>query len=104
MGRSVFVRDGRQWSRVPVNELLYLEADDNTTTMHTASRTFIVSRVLKDVLDTVGDDRIQRIHRCHAVNLERVKAISENGVHVGDRWLPIGRSFRSEVYGRFRLL
>ena len=101
---AVFVRDGRQWSRVSVSELLFLEADDNSTTVHTAARTFIVPRMLKEVLDTVADERIQRIHRCHAVNLDRVLAVSENGLHVGDKWLPIGRSFRGEVLKMLRMI
>ena len=104
LGRAVFVRDGRQWSRLPVNEVLYLEADDNCTTVHTVSRTYMVPRMLKDVLDTMNDERIQRIHRCHAVNLERVQAVSDNGLQLGQRWLPVGRSFRVEVYRRLRLL
>lgn len=103
-GKAVFVRDGRQWSRVAVSELLYLEADDNSTTVYTASRTFIVPRMLKEVLDTVADERIQRIHRCHAVNLDRVLAVSDNGLHVGDKWLPIGRSFRGEVLKMLRMI
>lgn len=103
-GKAVFVRDGRQWSRVAVSEVLYLEADDNSTTVQTASRTFIVPRMLKDVLDAVADERILRIHRCHAVNLERVQAVSDNGLHVGDKWLPIGRSFRSEVLKLLRMI
>ncbi|QQR88007.1 MAG: LytTR family transcriptional regulator [Flavobacteriales bacterium] len=103
-GKAVFVRDGRQWSRVAVSEVLYLEADDNSTTVYTASRTFTVPRMLKEVLDTVADERIQRIHRCHAVNLDRVLAVSDNGLHVGDKWLPIGRSFRSEVLKLLRMI
>ncbi len=87
-----------------MNEVLYLEADDNCTTVHTVSRTYMVPRMLKDVLDTMNDERIQRIHRCHAVNLERVQAVSDNGLQLGQRWLPVGRSFRAEVYRRLRLL
>ncbi|MBL7946898.1 MAG: LytTR family transcriptional regulator [Flavobacteriales bacterium] len=103
-GKAVFVRDGRQWSRLPVSEVLYLEADDNCTTLHTEARVFVVPRMLKDVLDTLSDERIQRIHRCHAVNLERVQAVSDNGLQLGQRWLPVGKSFRAEVYRRLRLL
>ena len=104
VGNAVFLRDGRQWSRVAVSELLYLQSDDNSTTVHTALRTFIVPHMLKEVLHTVADERIQRIHRCHAVNLERVQAVSDNGSQLGHRWLSIGRSFRPEVMERLRLL
>lgn len=102
--RFVFLRDGRQWSRVAVSELLYLEADDNSTTVVTAQRSYIVPRMLKEVLDSVGDERVQRIHRCHAVNLDQVRAVSDNGLQLGERWLPIGRSFRVEVMKRLRLI
>lgn len=104
LGRTVFVRDGRQWSRLPVGDVLFLEADDNCTAVHIVSRTFMVPRMLKDVLDTMNDERIQRIHRCHAVNLDRVQAISDNGLHLRDRWLPIGRSYRQTVLQRLRLI
>lgn len=101
---AVFVRDGRQWSRLLVSDLIYLEADDNSTTLFTAGRAFIVPRMLKDVLEGIDSPCIVRVHRSHAVNLECVKAVSDNGLQVGDRWLPIGRSYRDEVLGRLRLL
>lgn len=102
--QAIFLRDGRQWNRIAVNELLYLEADDNCTTVHTATRDYILSRMLKDVLDGIADPRIVRVHRSHAVNLDRVTAVSDNGLHVGGRWFPIGRSYREEVLARLKLL
>jgi DNA-binding LytR/AlgR family response regulator len=102
--KAIFVREGRQWDRVPIGELLYMEADDNSTTVHTTARSYSVPRMLKDVLDAIADERIQRIHRCHAVNIERVQAVSDSGVHLAGRWLPIGRSFKPDLLKRLRLL
>jgi hypothetical protein len=38
------------------------------------------------------------------VNLDHVQAISDNGLHVRDRWLPIGRSYRPTVLQRLRMI
>lgn len=103
-GEAVFVRDGAQHVRLPVHDILYIEADDNSTHVHTPHRSYTVPRVLKEVLDELPMGRVERVHRSYAVNLDRVKAISDNGLHVGERWLPIGRSFREQVLKRLRVL
>ncbi len=104
MSDAVFVRDGSQHVRLPVGEILYIEADDNSTHVHALHRSYTVPRMLKEVLDELPAGRLERVHRSYAVNLDRVKAISDNGLHVGERWLPIGRSFREGVLGKLRLL
>lgn len=104
LATAVFVRDGRQWVRLLVGDILYVEADDNSTHVHAVSKTYTVGRMLKEVLEELPPHRLARVHRSYAVNLERVYAISDNGLHVGERWLPIGRSFRADVLKRLRLL
>lgn len=102
--QAIFLRDGAQWVRVPVQDILYLEADDNSTRVCGVQRSYTVGRMLKEVLVELSSDHMERIHRSYAVNIERVHAISDQGVHVGDRWLPIGRSYRPSVLQRLRLL
>jgi len=101
---SVYLKDGAQWVRVPVQDILYMEADDSTTHVYSTLHTYTVGRMLKDVLDEVASERMERVHRSFAVNLDRVQAISDNGLHVGDRWLPIGRSYRPTVLQRLRMI
>lgn len=104
LDNAVFLRDGAQHVRVSVQEILYLEADDNSTRVHCEARAYVVGRMLKTVLDEIACARLERIHRSYAVNMDRVQAISDNGLHVGDRWLPIGRSYRPAVLQRLRMI
>lgn len=104
LANTVFLRDGAQHVRVSVHEILYLEADDNSTRVCCEARGYTVGRMLKEVLDEMASERLERIHRSYAVNLDRVQAISDNGLHVGERWLPIGRSYRSAVLQRLRMI
>ena len=43
-GPSVFVRDGDQWVRLDVQDILYVEADDDQAHIATAQRRFTVNR------------------------------------------------------------
>lgn len=104
LANTIFLRDGAQHVRVSFQDILYLEADDNSTRVYCEARVYSVGRMLKEVLDEMGTERLERIHRSYAVNLDRIQAISDNGLHVGDRWLPIGRSYRSTVMQRLRMI
>jgi DNA-binding LytR/AlgR family response regulator len=104
MNAAVFLRDGTQWVRLAVKDIQFMEAADNATHVHSTQRVYTVGRMLKDVLDGMASERLERIHRSYAVNLDHVQAISDNGLHVRDRWLPIGRSYRPTVLQRLRMI
>ena len=53
-----------------------LEADDNYVHIHTADRTYLVRRTLRDLLLQIGEDRFVRIHKSAAVNILEVDALS----------------------------
>jgi len=104
VANSVYLKEGTQWVRVMVQDILYMEADDNATRVHSTLRSYTVGRMVKDVLDEMAGERMERVHRSFAVNLDRVQAISDNGLHMDDRWLPIGRSYRPAVLQRFSMI
>ena len=72
--QAIFLRDGAQWVRVPVQDILYLEADDNSTRVCGVQRSYTIGRMLKEVLVELSSDHMERIHRSYAVNIERVHA------------------------------
>lgn len=100
----MFVRDGDQWVRLDVGDILYVEADDDHAHIATSRRRFTVTRTLKQVLEGVPRESLLRVHRSYAVNLGHVTAYSEGHLHLGGRQVPIGRSFRKEVVDRLNLL
>ena len=100
---AVFVRSDGQWVRVLLVSVLYVEADDNSTVLHTITDRHVLARMMKDVLTELGD-AVERVHRSYAVNLQHVVAISEEGLHVGVHVVPVGRSYRPTVLQRLRMI
>jgi two-component system, LytTR family, response regulator len=87
---------------VPVEEVVWLEADGAYVTVHLADRDYAVRESLAQLLDRLGPTRFLRIHRSAGINLSHVRALRRlpQGLMVelsNGRRLAISRRKASEV-------
>jgi len=91
---SIFVKKKGLLEKVMYDELLWIEADGNHITMNVADgRTYTVRKSLKEITDKLPKDRFLRVHKSFVVQVAVVTAIDTNHVHLGDKKIPIGRSY-----------
>jgi two-component system LytT family response regulator len=65
-----------------INQIIYCEADDNNTKIHTVRGDFVlVSRPLKIVEEMLPPDYFFRIHKSFLINLNFVKSYNRNEGH-----------------------
>lgn len=101
----VFIKDNRHIYQVPVADILYLEAMDNYTVLHTVhGEQHIISGVLKDILEKMENPGLLRIHRSYAIARRHIRRIEENTVSMGERVLPVGKSFRDAFYASIQAI
>ncbi len=91
------IREGYRTSRVPVQDILYLEALDNYTKIHTPGRRYLTLTNLKHLCEQLSATRFLRIHRTFAVAVDKVKGLHGAALLVGGTALPIGRTYRPQV-------
>lgn len=103
---GVFVREDGRYVKVPLGELLVLEADDSYTHLHTVQRKYTVRTSLRELEEKLPPDRFIRIHRTYIVQLTQVRALDyrTGTVQVGSHTLPLSRSHRDEVIHRLEPL
>ena len=105
MKRSpVFFKDKRKWVRLEPQDVLYVEAADNCSLLHTKDDQHIVGRTLKQMMTQLEAFGFQRVHRSYAVNLMAIESIDEAGLKVGGNWIPIGRKYRAELLSELHLI
>lgn len=107
MLEGVFVREDGRYIKVPLGELLVLEADDSYTHLHTPQRKYTVRTSLRDLEERLPNDRFIRIHRTYIVQITQVRALDyrSSTVQVGEHHtLPLSRSHREEVLQRLEPL
>jgi two-component system LytT family response regulator len=83
-----------------------LEADDNYVHVHTAERSYLLRRTLRDLLQQLGEQRFVRIHKSVAVNIAEIDALTP--LFKGDyelrlrsgRLLRLSRRYTAELFSR----
>lgn len=97
----LFLKKDHHFERVPLKEILFLEADSNYCTIHTKTERFIYSVVLKKVEAQLPVNRFLRIHRSYVVNINIVTGFEGNMLFVGERKIPVSKAHRDNVFRLF---
>ncbi len=97
----ILVRDRGHTVRVPIRDIIYAEADDNYTTIHTSDRKYVLVSSLSAVEEKLGGRHLLRVHRKYAVDMQRVTRMDANVLMLGPVRIPVGRTHLAEVQRRF---
>ncbi|MGD1846474.1 MAG: response regulator [Salibacteraceae bacterium] len=100
----VFIKAGAGRKKIKLTDILWVDGSNNYVELHTLSGRFVLSHTLKVFLETINLPQLVRIHKSHAVNLDRIDNVSADKVMVGDHPIPIGRTYRDHLMKHLRLL
>jgi len=98
-----FIKDKGVLKQLNIDDITWVEAMDNYTIIHTATAKHIVNAFLKDVLIKLSNDFV-RIHRSHAVSLNKTTSIEDNLVYIGKTFLIISQSYKQNLLDRLDVI
>jgi DNA-binding LytR/AlgR family response regulator len=98
---SLFVRQNSQFMKVPLSDILFVEAGDNYITLQTFKHKFALRMPLTAALERIRHDRIVRVHRSYAVNIANLDSFSDTEVVMGKHFIPIGKNYKSDFLRQF---
>jgi two-component system, response regulator PdtaR len=99
----VFVKQGFQFVKISLADVLLLEAEDIYTTFVTTAKKYVLRQSLSAVLDRLDHPRFVRIHRSYAVNINRVDTFDDHGVTLGTQVVPLGKNYKEEFMRRLQV-
>lgn len=100
---DIFIKDGHNFIKLTLSEVLYLESMSNYVAFKTAAKTYLSLTSMQKLEDTMPDHFI-RIHRSYMVNIRKIDRIETNAVLVGDKQLPISTSYKDKLLQKLNLL
>ncbi|MFL5746693.1 MAG: LytTR family transcriptional regulator DNA-binding domain-containing protein [Niastella sp.] len=101
MHDHIFVKHNYAFVKLKLSELLYIEADNNYTSIIAADKKFLLRLSLNQLLEKINYKSLVRIHRSYAVNINAIQSFNEQEVEVNQQHLPIGRNYKEEFMKQF---
>ncbi len=95
-----YVKCDGKIEKVIYDELVYIEAMANYVTLYTLHDKLIVYLTIKGILEKLPPEKFIQVHKSHIVNINNVKTIEGNMLHLGATKITIGLSFLDEVMKR----
>lgn len=92
--------DGK-WYRIAFDEILYAESNGDYITLYSEENKLTFYQTLKSFLKSLPKNQFIQVHKSFVVSLQHVRYLEGNQLSVGDKHIPIGKSYRAETVKRF---
>lgn len=102
----LFFKKKGVFQKVKIEEILYLEANDDYCLIHTAEGNFIASQRLSQMETMLENYSFMRIHRSYLVNLRGITSIDtgDNVVYLNEKQVPFSRSNRDALLEQINMI
>jgi DNA-binding LytR/AlgR family response regulator len=99
-----FIRKDSVINKVPVNDVLWIEAMGDYVTVHTRDRKFILHSTLRTIESKLPKDKFIRVHRSYIVHLDNIKTVEGTTIYVESNIIPLGSLYKENFFKRLGLL
>lgn len=96
----VFIKSEYRFYKVKFSEIIFCESMKDYTQVYVAnkSKPIITLQNLKTFVSKLPKEDFIRVHRSYVVSLGSIDVISKNEVIIGQKFIPIGESYRSSLF------
>ena len=98
LDKLLFIKSGTEYLKIETNQIKYIQANGDYTTIFTNQSKVMASQSLKHWLQHLASHQFYQIHKSYIVNIHAVRKISGNQVYIDENKLPIGRTFRESFF------
>lgn len=94
---TIFVRSDKKIMQLTINNIVYVEGLKDYVTIHMTDSKVVIRESLKNVLLMLAPHDFIRVHKSYIVAVHSVKAMEGNQLHLMDRKVPVGGSYKVEL-------
>jgi two-component system, response regulator PdtaR len=98
---DIFIKQNYQFVKFPLNDILYLEADNIHTTIVTPTKKYAIRQPLSTILERLPTTSLIRVHRSYAVNINKIDSFNEHEIMIGTQPIPLSRGSKDEFLKHF---
>jgi DNA-binding LytR/AlgR family response regulator len=91
-----FIKKNSVLNKVPVKDILWIEALGDYITLHSRGEKFIIHTTLKSIDGRLQGNKFVRVHRSYIVQVDNVTKVEDTTIYINDMSIPIGALYRED--------
>ena len=100
----LFIKKNKGYTRINFDDIQYLEALADYVQINTKTDRFTVLSTMKSISSRLPEVRFLRVHRSYIVSLEKIDRLDDNMIMIGEKSIPVSRSYRESLLKHLNLL
>jgi DNA-binding LytR/AlgR family response regulator len=102
---KVFFKYKERFECIKVQDVLFLEASGNYTTLHIQDgKSFLLVSQLGKFEAILQEKYIFRCHRSFIINLHKIDGFDDSHLYIGESQIPISKTYKKEFLNRLRII
>lgn len=104
LSNCIFVRNHEKMVKVPIENILYIEAERNYCRIHTKNKEYLLVITLKDLDGKLPVKHFLRIHRSFIVNIAQIDELATSHLVIAKKAIPISKPLKEELLKRLQTI
>lgn len=100
---DIFIKKDHRLIRLPLSEILFVEALADYVNIYTTSNRFTVLSTMKSIENKLPTKDFCRVHRSFLVRVDKIKEIEDNVITIEDKTIPVSRSYKDHLLKKINL-
>ena len=102
--KEFYVRADAKIVRIAYEKILFVEALADYVIIQTEAKKHIVHFTMKGIANRLPEEEFVRTHRSYIVNLDKIEALEDNSILIGEKYIPIGASYKEALLDQLNFL
>jgi len=99
-----FIRKDSVLTKVPIKEILWIEALGDYLTVNTINKKYILHSTLKAIEGKIPQDKFIRVHRSFIINIDNVTSVEDTTIYINNTAIPVGAMYKENFIKVLNLL
>ena len=101
---TIFIKSDSKLVKLDIEEINFIEALADYVIFNTTKGKFIVRSTMKGIEKRLSSSELVRVHRSFMINTKKINALEDMNVTMTEKSIPIGASYKENLYKRLNIL
>ena len=101
---TVFVKKGSTMIRINKSDIVWAESLGDYIKINTGKENYIIHSTMNGLEAKLPSKDYLRVHRSFIIRIDKIDTIEDDAISYHEKLIPIGKTYRTEVYKRLKMI